>query len=334
MTVNSNTDTDQSLFNRRLVFVLGKGGVGKTTLAAALGQAGRQLKRDVLLIEIGESGGLGTFFDHPYLPESPVELEPGLWAVRLNPQTILKEYIYTQIGLSFLTKAITHSKLFEHLGQATPGLKEVITLGQIWRFETGHDVRSPTSFNFIVVDAPATGHGLSLLSAIQRLADMVRIGPIHKQAVDVLSLLRDPAKTALVTATLPEELPANETIELQRIARDELKMQIAATVINATHSQPFTGEECAQIKDAHQNLALHADNPHLAMLIDAGHRLTIREETQQGHIKRLVSEATGRIVKLPFFFTRKLVRDHIEQIADRLLTHLHRSPHHPAPNHA
>jgi anion-transporting ArsA/GET3 family ATPase len=232
-----------SLFNHRLLFVVGKGGVGKTTVSAALGIAAKRLNKTVLMIEVGDADAIGQIFDRGTLPESPIQIQPDLWGVRINARSVLQEYIKLHVNIPFIASRIVKSKIFDYIIAATPGLKEVMTLGQIWRWEQDKTFDNVPHFDLIIVDAPATGHGVSLLMLPQTLINMLIMGPIVEQTRVVHNLLIDPVKTAITLVTIPEELPVNEALEFKTIASETLGMPVQTTLINSVYPNNFSSDD-------------------------------------------------------------------------------------------
>jgi anion-transporting ArsA/GET3 family ATPase len=229
------------LLDRRLVVVTGKGGTGKTTVAAALGLAAAARGRRVLVAEVG----LGEQVPALLAPQpEPVgyagrELRPGLVAMRIDPYEALAEYLGLQIGLRGLVRRVLENRAFRQLMDASPGWRELITLGKVWHLEQQRDARDRPRFDLLVVDAPATGHGLTFLDVPRVVGSAVRAGPLRKHASLVEEMIRDAHQTVLLPVALAEELPARETAELVGRVRGELGVTVDRVVVNAVAPDPF-----------------------------------------------------------------------------------------------
>jgi len=310
-----------SIFEHRLLFVVGKGGVGKTTVSAALGIAAQRLNKTILLVEVGDADSLGQIFDSGSFPETPAQIKSNLWGVRINPKSVLKEYIKLHVNIPFIANRITKSKIFDYIIAATPGLKEVMTLGQIWRWEQDKTYDNTPHFDLIIVDAPATGHGVSLLILPQTLINMLGVGPIVEQTKIVHQLLVDPVKTALLLVTLPEELPVNESLEFKKIAREKIHMNVQASYINAVYPNDFSNSDAKAIQKKLDEIETQTHLKKLKPFFELAQSTISRRQLQQTYIDRMYDHKGVKesIIELPFVFSHRLsVRD-IEPLVDILL---------------
>ncbi len=307
------------LFDRRLIFVMGKGGVGKTTISAALAIAAERMGKRVLLAEIGDSDAIGQIFINDTLPEKPLKIADRIWGARVNPKSELAAYVYDHINSTFFANRITRSRLFDYLVAAAPGLKEIMSLGRIWRWTLEADSANQSAYNFIIVDAPATGHGLSLLKLPRVLIEMIRFGPIVKEVRRLESLLKDPARTWLTLVALAEELPVNEALQLYQAADSELGMPLKMIFINAVYPRVFTPSEVDQI-----DALIHArrgDNtdPSCHMLLEAADHLIRRRRRQQPYIDQIRHKTSGGVMEIPIYYANHLSIGDIGDIASRMM---------------
>ncbi|MFO8083028.1 MAG: ArsA family ATPase [Desulfobacterales bacterium] len=306
--------TTDNLLNRRVIFVVGKGGAGKTTIAAALAMAAAKNDKKVLVAETQENDALGMLFGHTALTEKPSELLKNIWGVRINSKMVLDEYIKRYVTVGFVAYQIIHSRIFEHLAVATPGLKEVMTLSEIWRFEQKQNPETKSFlYDHIIVDSPATGHGLSLLQVPSTLTSMFQTGPIATQTRWVQEMLQDSARTCLLVVTLAEELPVNEALEFERKAENDLDMKVVSTIVNMVYPDIFSPDETAAVEQL-KSVEKIKDHP----FIEAARRHIARRKLQQFHIHRLLDEGEHPVFQLPFYDTNSLAQEQIADIAEHI----------------
>lgn len=225
----------RSLLDFRLVIVTGKGGTGKTTVAACVAEAARRAGQRVLLAETATIESIAGLFEPSPAPLGYTgrELRPGLHAMRIDPHEALADYLGLQIGLRALTERVLKTETFGQLLEAAPGWRELIILGKIWHLESQRDEAGRPEWDLIVVDAPATGHGLTFLDVPRVVQQAVRAGPLTRHAGWVEALVHDRDRTLLLPVTLPEDLPVQETRDLVERARSELDVGVDRVVVNA-----------------------------------------------------------------------------------------------------
>ncbi len=295
----------KALSERRLLIVMGKGGTGKTTLAAALGLAMAKRGVDTVVIEVGERPELPRLLcDTPEKFEgevgrSPQPVAPHLFTARIVPEVALAEYLELQLHVRPLVRLMLSNPGFRRLLDAAPGWRALITLGKLWHLQSQTDNGRPR-WPLLVVDAPSTGYGLSLLSVPQVVLDTVRLGPLRRQTAAVQALLEDPRRTLVLPVTLPEELPVSETLELCAKVR-ELGLPLGPLFANAVE----TSLDLPDPEALAAALARHEPPPEDAAWLEprlvrrcVEHRRR-RSELQRSFLERLEQESGCRPVRLP-----------------------------------
>jgi anion-transporting ArsA/GET3 family ATPase len=229
------------LLERRLVIVTGKGGTGKTTVCAALALAAAQAGRRVLVAEVGRDEHVPRLFDPASAPVGYAgrEIRPGLTVMRIDPFEALAEYLGLQIGLRPVVDAVLRNRSFRQLMEASPGWRELITLGKIWHLQQATTPAGDPLHELVIVDAPATGHGLTFLDVPRVVGAAVRAGPLQRHAGWVEAMIRDPEHTLLLPVALAEELPARETAELALRVRESVGVTIDRVIVNGVVNAPF-----------------------------------------------------------------------------------------------
>lgn len=224
----------RDLTDFRLIVVTGKGGTGKTVVSCELAEAARRAGQRVLLIETAATESIASLFENPPRPlgYKGRELRPGLHALHIDPHEALADYARVQIGLGALTDRVLRAETFQQLLEAAPGWRELIILGKIWHLEQKTDASGKPLYDLLIVDAPATGHGLTFLDVPRVVQGAIRGGPLARHASWVEALIHDRERTLLLPVTLPEDLPVLETKELIDRAQSELGIGVDRIVVN------------------------------------------------------------------------------------------------------
>lgn len=236
------------LIDRRLAFVLGKGGVGKTTVASALALGLADAGHRTLLLEVASEQRTEALFGVPPSVEQPVEVRPGLFALSVDADRATQEYLSIQLRVRPLVDMMTRSRAFHQVTQAAPGLAELVTLGKIWDLATS--VRNGTPvWDRLVVDAPATGHGIALLEAAGNVRDLAGSGPIRDQADAIERVVRHPAATGIAVVASPEDLAVTEAIEAVEALRSK-DLPITCAIVNGVRRSPFAPADVDALRAA------------------------------------------------------------------------------------
>lgn len=215
-----------ALGSRRLLFVTGKGGVGKTTVAAGLAQALASQGKSVLLIALDQRSEIGDAFGVRNVGFDPVRVSEGLSVMVLNTEAALQEYLKLNLKLPIVTKLGPLAAALDFVANAAPGVREILTIGKLC-----YEVRE-RHYDVIVADAPATGHIAGFLAAPEAINSFVRVGLIRNQTDWMVEILHDPAQTGVVAVTTPEEMPVVETKQLLTMLAEQTYVRVAAAIVN------------------------------------------------------------------------------------------------------
>jgi len=233
------------LASQRLVVVTGKGGVGKTTVTAALAHAATAGGRRVLAVEVGR-GPLGSLLGGTRLGTAPMRVAAGLAAASLEPEVLLGDFVEGVLRFRILARRLLESTSFQVLAAAAPGLGEFLVLQRLLGWVEARRRGRPV-YDLVVVDAPASGHSLPLLAAPHTLGALARLGPVAELLARIQRLIADPRATLVCVVTTPEELAVRETMELHRELAERLGLAVAPPIVNALPPRRFTAGDAAAL---------------------------------------------------------------------------------------
>jgi anion-transporting ArsA/GET3 family ATPase len=309
------------LLEKRLVFLSGKGGVGKSRMGAALARAARDRGKTVLLVEVEAPLEAARYLGRPPVGERVTEVEPGIHTVNLRPRGVMDEYVRHMLKVDLLARRIIESPIYERFFAAAPGLKELMVLGKIMVLEEERSgfSRRPR-YDLIVVDAPATGHGLQFLKIPLAASKAVPVGPVGANARRILALLRDPARTALAIVAIPEEMAVVEASELHRMATDEVGITTAVLLLNACHERQLGEAEEAEVLRLSAAGAGGVLGPgvRLEAALAAARRHIRRRKLTRFYESRLKKVLPLPLVRLPYLFREEIGPAEVALLAERL----------------
>jgi anion-transporting ATPase len=300
--------SEGALLDRRLIVVTGKGGTGKSTLSAAIALAAARKGKKVLVCEVVARERVADFFGRPPSGTQIRELVPNLYSVHVRPREAMREYALMTIKYETLYKIAFENAAARYFLAAAPSLAEIVMLGKVW-WHAAHDLeRGKPRWDLVILDAPATGHGLTFLTVPEVFLRLVQDGPLARDMRGMQSLLADPLKCSVCIVTLPEEMPANEAIELDAALRKH-GFPDGPLFLNGFFCSRFSAAELAQVTKGGPLLAAAgeaADNHESRAALSA-------------HYQGVLREAVPRpLVEVPFLFERSFGAHAIEKIAQGL----------------
>ncbi len=297
-------ETVPSLTDLRLVFVTGKGGTGKTAVASALALYASQRGKRVLICEVDAKGDVAGYYESGTTGFHEREVLPGLWAMTMDTEASLREYLKLQLRIPVVGRIGPLAKAFDFVATAAPGVREILTVGKLC-----YEVRE-RRYDLVVVDAPATGHIVGQLAAPQAINNLVKVGLIRSQTDWMLDILSDPGQTGLLVVCTPEEMPVNETIDLAHRVRTQTTVRLAAVVVNRVLPELF-GRKEEEVFDALGTPVALAELDRLVQgeagpVLEAARLAVTLRRTRSTHLDRLRRgiDPSVPLLYLPYLFNR------------------------------
>jgi len=311
-------DPAQFFAASRLVIVAGKGGVGKTTVTAALARAAALTGLSTLIVEVEGKSGLALLFGREPLTYEEITLSPGggpegaadIRGRTLTPDDALLEYLRDH-GMSRISRRLASSGALDIVSTAVPGIKDILILGKVKQLERAK------AADLILLDAPAAGHAITFLLAARALLDAVRVGPINTQAREVLDLLTNADRCQVVLVTLPEETPVNELVDTAYHLEDRVGVSLGPVVVNGSYAATDgLDADPAEAASVAATTLRDGERESLAAAADfRRHRMALQHE----QIERLATQLPLPQLHLPFLFNADLGPPELEALARELL---------------
>jgi anion-transporting ArsA/GET3 family ATPase len=312
-----------SLLDKRLLFVTGKGGVGKSTVAAALGVAAARRGKRTIICEVAQQDRIARVFQREGVGYHETEIAPKLFAFSIDPQRALEEYLLLQIRIKPLYELLFKNRVFTYFAAATPGLRELVTIGKVWELaQLDRRVKRGSKYDLVIVDAPATGHSLGLLRTPKTFSQIARVGPIKRQADTIYGFVTDPSLTGVFAVVWPEEMPVNETLDLQRNLEADLGMGLDRIVMNGIYPELFSDSEADTVRSRYRR-ELDADGRDgIEVVRRAALRAALSEydraKAHREQLRRLEQGSEQDVAELPFLFEPAIDMSAVEKLADSL----------------
>jgi anion-transporting ArsA/GET3 family ATPase len=301
-----------TLLDKRLVFVTGKGGVGKSTVSLALALAAAKRGQRAILCEVGAQEHLSQVFHSGHVGFHEVEMRENLWAISIDPDESMREYVLLQLKVKPMRDLLFRSRIFNYLAAATPGLKELVTIGKIWELALDErKARGAKPYDIVIVDAPATGHGVGFLQTPRTFANIARVGPIRQQAETLDSFIRNRKRTGIAIVALPEEMPVNETASLERSLADDVGVTVDRIFCNGLYPERFAEDDVAAVAVAAGRATTVSRAACRAAITESR-----RARDQHRQLARLEEICEAPVATLPYLFEPELGVDEIGRLAD------------------
>ena len=296
------------------MIVTGKGGVGKTTVAVALGLRAAAVGKRTIVCEVASQENASRIFEHTVVGFHEVEMEENLWSISIDPDESMREYVLLQLKVRAMRDMLFRSRIFNYLAAATPGLKELVTIGKIWELaQLDRKVKSGRKYDLVIVDAPATGHGVGFLQTPRTFASIARVGPIHSQAKTLDRFITDHEHTGTAIVALPEEMPVNESAALEHDLREEVGVAVDRVYLNGLYPERFSKPEAERLA----GLAEREDDA-----LRAAARAALSEHgrarSQRAQLARLRRRVQAPVKTLPFLFEPELGVEAARRLSRRL----------------
>ncbi|HEX9294639.1 MAG TPA: ArsA family ATPase [Polyangiaceae bacterium] len=307
---------------RRFIFVTGKGGVGKTTVAAALGRALAARGKRVLIAMCNAKERISSMFASELVGSEIVLVGERIWAVNIEPERAFEEYGRMVLKVAALYRVVFQNKYVRSFLPAVPGLSEWAMLGKAWYHTTEVGERGGHRFDVVLLDAPATGHGLDMLRVPKIILEIVPPGVLRRDAESAWKMFTDPARTGVVVVTLPEELPVTETLQLVQSIDHELELPLGTLVVNRVVKSLFSETEASELaKIEPDEIPVGAaggdvESDEAQGVLQAAARRAIQERHQAASLERLFAHTDAPRIVLPFLFDDAATPSAIKKLAE------------------
>ncbi|MGM0575038.1 MAG: ArsA family ATPase [Myxococcota bacterium] len=310
--------------DKRFVIIAGKGGVGKSTMCAALGLAAARAGLRTIVAELNTREKVPTFFGKKAHGYEPVELRKNLFSLNIQPEPALHEYALRKVRFERVYRTVFENDAVKRLLKMIPGMNELLLLGKAFDLEREEDDQGKRAWDLVIVDAPATGHGLSLLRLPQAILEVIQTGPMADEVRSMRRLLTDPKRTMINVVTLPEEMPVRETLELLQQVDEVLEIPKGYLLVNGvwpTLVDDYDREILTTFREEAQGRDEIVDGA-LACLGALMRRRSFQEE-YLAELRREITDIPH--IEIPFLFVREFGADAIRTLSDHVVREMEKA---------
>jgi len=291
------------------VIIGGKGGVGKSSVSAALGILSADRGLRTVILEFNASHRIPALFGKEPIEDELLKLRHGLYTLNLRPDAALKEYALMKLHSETAYKVVFKNDFMEKFVKMIPGMHELLLIGKAWHMEEERDETGHPEWDMIIVDAPSTGHGIALFALPQTIMNAVKKGPMARDAKGIRALLTDSERTSFHVVVLPEELPFQESTELLEENRNNLHLPEGCVFVNQVW--PESGVDAAVEKEI-------GGKPDLEGVLHCLNYMKTRREVQDVYLKKIGKEWSNESVEIPYVFSNAFGEKEVQEIARHL----------------
>ncbi|MEW6368332.1 MAG: ArsA family ATPase [Acidobacteriota bacterium] len=304
-----------------MILVTGKGGVGKSTVAAALAMvSSRHLGLKTMLVELDARLSAARLFGKPAATYGVAEVAERIWMINVTGREAVRDYLNLVLPVKRLTDRIAAHPFYRYFVDAAPGIKELLTFGKIWKLQDEKH-RGRQAYDLVVVDGYPSGQTVNMLRAPLEVVNTLKVGPIASKARLLVDLMRDPQRSAFLLVTLPEEMPVAESIELHHMLTAEIQMKPAGVVVNAILPKRFYGDALAhptRVQRAVRSAlaGIGVDEEHAAYVYGSAHEEMRWRQLHEHYLKKMANDLSGPFFQVPFVFDSSDPARVVERVAE------------------
>ena len=271
-----------------------------------------------LLMELDAKEKAGSLFGATDVGPEIQEIDDHLFVVNTNARAAMREYALMILKLKFIYKAFFENRVVRAFLNVVPGLKELVMLGKAYYHATEVDGKGQPVWDKVIVDAPATGHGIFFLKIPMVITELISSGHMYEEAERILALLQDPEKTGIALVTLAEDMPVNETLMLNRTLQEEMKLPVAGVIANGIYRPLFDAPEERWVASAREQDEVGSE---VSGLLEAAAFRADRVALQQRYLAQLREEGDWPMMEIPYYFFDRMSFAVIDQIAGDMAAH-------------